>query len=371
MITLTEPIVGEEEKKYLQEAIDKNNIAQGPYVEKFENLVSSYNKVKFASACSNGTAALHLALAALDIRQGDEVIIPSFNFIASANATTYLGAKPIFVDIKKDTLCIDPESIKKKINENTKAIIPTHVYGYPCDMDAINEIAQKYNLVVIEDAAEAFGARYKGKNIGSLSDIGCLSFHFSKIIRTGEGGMCLTDSNKIDEKIKLLRSQGKIKSEELKGDDFIEKGYYHELLGFNYRMMDLQAAIGIAQVKKIDDNIKARKEIASLYDQEFEKYDVQTIAKNEDIEPIYWVYPLIFKSREVKLRVGRELKKRNIPFLSFFWPCHKQPFYNTKESLPVTESIAEKGLAIPCNSLITKEEAIKLANAIGNNVKNA
>jgi len=371
MITLNEPIVGEEEKKYLQEAIDKDNIAQGPYVEKFENIVSSYNKIKYASACFNGTAALHLALASLDIKQGDEVIVPSFTFIASANAAAYLGAKPVFADIKRDTLCIDPESIKKKINDNTKAIIPTHVYGFPCDMDAIKEIAQKNRLYVIEDAAEAFGAKYKGKNVGSLSDIGCLSFHFSKIIRTGEGGMCLTDNNKINEKLKLLRSQGKVKSEELEGNDFIEKRYYHQLLGFNYRMTDLQAAIGIPQVKKIDDNIKVRRKIASLYDQEFEKYGIYTIRKNKDVEPIYWVYPLIFENREVKLKAGRELKKRDIPFLSFFWPCHKQPFYDTKESLPVTESIAETGLAIPCNSLITEEEAVELANIIGNSVKNA
>ena len=201
MITFEEPIIGKEEKKYLQEAIDNNNIAQGPYVKKFEALVSSYSKVKYASACFNGTAALHLALAALGIKQGYEVIVPSFTFIATANAAAYLGAKPVFVDIKEDTLCIDPESIKKKINKNTKAIIPVHIYGNPCDMELINEIAQKKGLYVVEDAAEAFGAKYKGKNVGSLSDIGCLSFHFSKIIRTGEGGMCLTNSKEFDERV--------------------------------------------------------------------------------------------------------------------------------------------------------------------------
>lgn len=371
MITFEEPIIGQEEKKYLQEAINNNNVTQGPYVEKFEALVSSYSKVKHASACVNGTAALHLALAALDIKQGDEVVVPSFTFIATANAVAYLGAKPVFADIKEDTLCIDPESIKKKINKNTKAIIPVHIYGNPCDMDIINEIAQKNGLHIVEDAAEAFGAKYKGKNVGSLSDIGCLSFHSSKIIRSGEGGMCLTNNNEIDEKLKLLRSQGKVKSNELEGDDFIEKKYYHQLLGFNYRMIDLQAAIGIAQMKKIDNNIKVRKKIASLYNREFEKYGINSIVKTEHAEPITWVYPLILKNRETKLKVGRELKKRNIPFLSFFWPCHKQPFYNTKDRLPVTESIAERGFSIPCNSSITEQEAVELANIIGNSVKNA
>ena len=142
MITLEEPIIGEEEKKILHEAIDKNFIAQGPYVKKFESLLSSYCNVNYASTCFNATAALHLALAALDVKQGDEVIVPSFTFIATANAATYLGAKPVFVDIKKDTLCIDPESIRNKISENTKAIIPVHTYGYPCDMDEIKKIGR-------------------------------------------------------------------------------------------------------------------------------------------------------------------------------------------------------------------------------------
>jgi len=371
MITLNESIIGEEEKKYLLEAIDNNNISQGPYVEKFENIVSSYINVKNACACFNGTAALHLALAALDVKQGDEVIVPSFSFIASANVITYLGAKPIFADIKMGTLCIDPESIKKKISDKTKAIIPVHIFGNPCDMDAVNEIAKNNGLYVIEDAAEAFGAKYKGKNVGSLSDIGCLSFHFSKIIRTGEGGMCLTNDDKTDEKLKLLRSQGKVKSEKMEGDDFIEKRYYHQMLGFNYRMIDLQAAIGIPQIKKVEDNITARKKIASIYDKEFKKYGINSLVKEKNTDPIYWVYPLIFKDRESKLKAGRELKKRDIPFLSFFWPCHKQPFYNTKENLQVTESVAERGFSIPCNPLITENEAVELSNIIGNSIKNA
>ena len=371
MITFEEPIIGKEEKISLHEAIDKNFIVQGPYVKKFESLSSSYCNVKYASACFNATAALHLSLAALGIKHDDEVIVPSFTFIATANAAAYLGAKPVFVDIKRDTLCIDAESIKKKISGNTKAIIPVHMYGHPCDMDEINKIAEKNRLFVVEDAAEAIGATYKGKKVGSLSDIGCLSFHSSKIIRTGEGGMCLTNSKELGERLKLLRSQGKVKANELKGDDFIEKRYYHDLLGFNYRMTDLQAAIGIAQMKKIDENIQARRKIASLYDHEFKKYDICSVEKNRDTEPVYWVYPLIFKSRKMKLTVGRELVKRKIPFLPFFWPCHKQPFYNKKENLPVTESIAERGFSVPCNSMITEQEAVELANIIGNVVKNA
>lgn len=371
MITFEEPVIGEDEKKYLYDAIDKDNVAQGPYVKKFEDIVSSYISVKYASACFNGTVALHVALAALGIKQGDEVIVPSFTFIAPANAAAYLGAKPVFADINENTLCIDPESIKDKINKNTKAIIPVHIYGNPCNMSIINEIAQKNGLYVIEDAAEAFGAKHNGKNVGSLSDIGCLSFQLNKIIRTGEGGMCLTNHNEIDNKLRLLRSQGKVKSEDLQGDDYIERRYCHKLLGFNYRMTDIQAAIGIPQVEKIEANITAREKIALLYDNEFKKYGIGSIEKDDLAEPIKWVYPLIFKDRGTKLKAGRELLKRNIPFLPFFWPCHKQPFYNTEERLPITESISEKGFSIPCNPLITENEAVELAKVIGNSIKNA
>lgn len=371
MISFNEPIIGIEEKRLLHEAIDKSSIAQGPYVRRFEQVFSSYCGTSRASACFNGTAALHLALSALNIKNGDEVIVPSFTFVGTANAVSYTNAKPVFADIKKDTLCIDPSSIRNKITKKTKAIIPVHIYGNPCDMKQINEIANKHGVHVVEDAAEAHGAVYKGKKVGSLSDIGCFSFHFSKIVKTGEGGMCLTNDEELDEKIKLLRSQGKVKNEELKGDDFIERGYYHQMLGFNYRMTDLQAAIGIAQMRKIDDNIKSRRRIAAVYDEEFRKYDVGTIEKEKDSSPVYWTYPLLFKSREIKLQVGRELVKRGVPFASFFWPCHKQPFYSSKERLPVTEDISLKGLAIPCNAEITEEDAKKLTKIVGKIVKNA
>lgn len=370
MITFNEPIIGNEEKRMLHEAIDQNSISQGPYVQKFESILSSYCNVKHASACFNATAALHLALAALGIKRDDEVIVPSFTYIATANAAAYLGAKPIFADIKKDTLCIDPKSIEKKINKNTKAIIPVHTYGNMCNMDEINKIAKKNRLFVVEDAAEAIGAQFNGRKAGSLSDIGCLSFHANKIIKTGEGGMCLTNNKELDKKLRLLRSQGKVKAKELKGDDFIEKRYYHTLLGFNYRMTDLQAAIGIAQMKKIDEIIQTRKKIAAIFDEEFSKFGIRSMEIEKDVQPVNWVYPLIFESRKIKLEVGRYLVKRNIPFISFFWPCHKQPFYESNESLPVSEDIWERGFAIPCNPLITPQEAIGLAKTIGNVAKN-
>ncbi len=371
MITFDEPIIGEEEKELLLEAIGNSSVVQGPYVKKFEGIFSSYCNVKYASACINGTAALHLALASLGIKKGDEVIVPSFTFIATANAVTYTGAKPVFVDINKDTLCIDPDDIRKKITKKTKAIIPVHIFGYACDMETISNIARKNKLYVIEDAAEATGTIYKGKKAGSLSDIGCFSFYATKIIRTGEGGMCLTNNKVLDDKIKLLRAQGKAKNSELKGNDFVEKKYYHPLLGFNYRITDLQAAIGIVKMRKISTNLKLRKKIALIYDKEFKKYDIGTIQPLKNTKPVYWVYPLLFKDRKTKLKVGNKLKRKNIPFLSFFWPCHKQPFYNSRETLPATEDVSKRGLIIPCDPLITEKEAVNLAKIIGKAAKNA
>ncbi len=371
MITFNEPIIGKEESRLLGEAIEKSSIAQGPYVEKFEKLFSSYCGTKHAAACFNGTVALHLALCALNIKQGDEVIVPSFTFAGTANAAAFVNAKPVFADIKKDTLCIDTKSIKKKITKRTKAIIPVHIYGNVCDMEQVNEVAEKYGIYVVEDAAEAHGASYKGKKAGSLSDIGCFSFHFSKILKTGEGGMCMTDNAEFNDKMHMLRSQGKVKNEELKGDDFIEKRYYHQMIGFNYRMLDLQAAIGIAQLKKVDSNIKYRRKIAGIYEKELSKYKIEVMQKEQSSNPVYWIYPLIFNSRKTKLKVGRELMKKGLPFSSSFWPCHKQPFYNSKESLPVTESISEKLIALPCNTSITEKEAVWLANLIGKITKNA
>lgn len=371
MITFDEPVIGKEEKSMLYEAIEKSSIAQGYYVSRFEHEFSSYCGTKYASASFNGTTALHLALASLGISQGDEVIVPSFTFIATSNVVRLCGAKPVFADIDKKTLCIDPTDIKKRIGKKTKAIIPVHIFGYPCDMEGVKEIAEKHGLYIVEDAAEAHGAVYKGKKVGSLSDIGCFSFHHSKIARTGEGGMCTTDNSELDEKIKLLRSQGKVKNELLKGDDFIEKRYCHQLFGFNYRMLDLQGAIGIAQTKKIEENIKIRRQCADLYKKEFEKYDVSIPEINKNAEPSYWVYPLIFSSRKIKLRVGRELVKRGIPFLPFFWPCHKQLFYSTKDSLPMTDFVFERGLVLPCNPLLTKQEIIETAALIGKTIKNA
>lgn len=248
-IALAQPHLTGNEYKYLIDAFLSTWISSaGKYITQFEESFSDYCGVKFGVAVSNGTTALHLALAALEIGEGDEVIVPDITFAATINAVIYTGATPVIVDIEEDSWCIDPDEIEKAITSKTKAIIPVHIYGQPCDMGRICDIAIKNNLYIVEDCAEAHGAAWNGQKVGSFGTISCFSFFGNKVITTGEGGMCITNDEQLNEKMRILRDHGMSKS----------RRYYHEILGFNYRMTNLQAAIGVAQVERIEDILEWR-----------------------------------------------------------------------------------------------------------------
>lgn len=258
MIPVCTPLLSGNEKKYLLDAIETNWISSsGKYISKFEEAFAKYCKVKHGIAVTNGTNALHLALTALGIGKGDEVIIPNFTMIASAFAVCYTDAMPVFVDANKDTWNIDPKKIEEKITDKTKAIMVVHIYGLPCDMDHIKEIASKHNLKVIEDAAESHGAEYKGEKCGALGDIACFSFFGNKIITTGEGGMVVTNEDKLAEKCLYYKNL----CFPLGGP----RNYLHNDLGFNYRMSNLHAAIGLAQTEKANDYVEMRIKNNELY----------------------------------------------------------------------------------------------------------
>jgi len=284
-------------------------------------------------AVSNGTAALHLALKALGIGPGDEIIVPSLTFIATANVVAYCGAKPVFVDVHPEYWCLDPTKLEEKINDRTKAIIPVHLYGHPCDMDPILEIAEKRGIAVVEDCAEAPGAKYKGRKVGSFGDISCFSFFGNKIITTGEGGMCITKDDKLAEKMRKLRDHGKVTGSE----------YRHDVVGFNYRMTNLQAAIGVAQLEKIDSIMEARNGIVAHYN---------TLLKGPATlpphmpwaDPVCWLYATLLPKRD---DVMETLKKEDIETKPFFLPIHQQPIYESNQTLPVSESLSQKGLNLP------------------------
>lgn len=357
-LPVAEPLLGEKELLYVTDCIVSNWISSsGKYVGQFEDLFADYCGSRYAVAASSGTTALHLALLALGIGPGDEVIVPSLTFIATANAVTYTGAKAIFVDSETDTWNIDPKLIEKAITPNTKAIIPVHLYGHPADMDPILEIARKYKLAVIEDAAEAHGAQYKGKKVGSMGDIGVFSFYGNKIITTGEGGMIVTDSPDIAERVRLFRDHGMLPS----------KRYWHTVLGYNYRLTNIQAAIGLAQVERIGSIVQAKLDIARRYGEQLNGIKgIVCPPQAKWAKNVYWLYSVLVEKEYGISRddLIRELSSMHIDTRPFFLPAHTQPIYHTGQHLAVAQDLASKGLSLPSSAGLREYEVDRVCKAI-------
>lgn len=317
-IPVAQPNLNGNELKYVTDVILSTWISSsGKYIDKFEEDFSKYIGMKYGISTSNGTTALHLALLALGIKAGDEVIVPDLTFAATINAVLHSNAIPVIVDVEEESWCIDPEEIKKAITSKTKAIIPVHLYGQPCDMDAIMEISKENNIYIIEDCAEAHGAKYKGKNVGSFGDISCFSFFGNKIITTGEGGMCLSNNINIDSKLRQLRDHGMSK----------EKKYWHDMVGYNYRMTNIQAAIGCAQLERIDEILKIRESIEKKYKDIFVKYDYiksQMVFKNNN--KVSWLVSATLEQKNVDDFI-EHFKKNEIDVRSFFFPLSEMDIY--------------------------------------------
>ena len=352
-IPVANPFFDENEIELLNECILTGWVSSGgPFVSKFEKLVAEYVGTKYAISCSSGTSGLHLALLANDIGPGDEVIVPTLTFIATANAVTYTGAKPVFVDSDINTWNIDPKLIKKSITKKTKAIIPVHLYGLPADMDEINKIANEFDLKVIEDASEAQGARYKNKMVGSLGDIAVFSFFGNKMITTGEGGMVLTNNQNLAERCQILRDHGMSK----------ERRYWHTVIGYNYRMTNMQAAIGVAQMGKIEKIIKRKKEIVDEYKNFLGSTKGITFPpENEFSENVFWLLTILIDEKFLGQKVidlMKKLRDHNVDTRRIFPPVHTQPIYDEGKKLPISEKIHLMGLTLP-SSYELKSEQIK------------
>lgn len=361
MIPILEPNIDDDELQNITDAVKSGWVSsQGDFVEEFENNFANYHHVSHGISTSNGTTALHLALAALGIRKNDEVIVPSLTFIATVNSVIYCNATPIFAESDPQYWCMDPEDMEKRITKNTKAIIPVHLYGHPCDMDWIIDIAEDYDLFVIEDAAQAHGAKYKGKKVGTFGDISCFSFFANKIITTGEGGMCITDNLEFAEKMKLLRDHGMNP----------EKRYWHDQIGFNYRMTNMQAAIGVAQLKKLDNFIEKKIKIANTYNdgfKEFQAYGEVVLHPEMDWAKCnYWLYSILI---EDNFKVDRNslmvyLEGNGIETRSFFYPAHIMPPYKNGETLKVSEELSRKGVNLPSSTNLNLDDVKKVINCI-------
>ena len=349
-ISIAVPVLNGNERKYVDECIDTGWIsANGRFIQEFEARFAEFCGTKYALACSNGTVTLHLALKALGIGPEDEVIMPTLTYIATANAVMYCGAKPVFVDSEPGTWNIDPDAIAEKITGRTKAIIPVHLYGLPCNMDAIREIAGRYGLAIIEDAAEAHGAKWRGETVGSMGTVGSFSFFGNKIITCGEGGMLTTDDEELYKKMKLLRSQGVDPN----------KRYWHTTVAYNYRMTNLQAAGGLAPLENAAWHLEQRRRVAGLY----AKYlptlgglvTVQEIP--EEAEHVYWMNSVLLKGESQRDAVMEKMEAAGVEMRPLFYPMHTMPPYEDKTAhFPVAEALSARGINLPSHGLLTEEQ---------------
>jgi perosamine synthetase len=334
-----QPSLTGNEKKYVMQCLDSTWISsKGKFINQFEESFSEYLGIKYSAAVSNGTVALHAALLALGIGKGDEVIVPTFTYIASVNAINYTGAVPVFVDSKEDTWQMDPEDVKRKITSKTKAVMVVHLYGHTCEMDELVKICKEHNLYLIEDTAEAFGSKYKSKFAGTFGDISTFSFFGNKTITTGEGGMVSTNSKKLYDLVLRLKGQGLAAGKE----------YFHDIVGYNYRMTNICAAIGCAQLENANDIITKKREIANWYNNQLNDLPLQLHKELKDVFHTYWMYTVMVNDAEKRDKLRTFLKEKGIETRPAFHPSHQMPMYSKEGvSFPVAESLALRGINLP------------------------
>jgi perosamine synthetase len=361
MIPIASPVLGQKEMEYVSSAINSGWISSvGKYVTEFETRFSNFCGAKHGIATSSGTTALHLALASIGVGPGDEVIIPDLTMIATANSVRYTGATPILVDSELKTWNMDVGKIEAKISHKTKAIMVVHTYGHPIDMDPVLEVSRRHDLKVIEDAAEAHGAEYKGKRVGALGDAGCFSFYANKIITTGEGGMLTTNDDKIAEMSRLLRDQAYEK----------KRRFWHRYVGFNYRLTNVQAAIGLAQFERISEFIETRRRNAHTYNSMLR--DVEGLVLPPEAQwakNVYWMYSILLQK---SFGIDRDtlmakLFEHGIDTRPFFYPMHLQPAYSALykgDRYPVADLLSETGMNLPSGNELTEEQVTRVCEVI-------
>jgi perosamine synthetase len=353
MIPIAKPIIGEEEQKAILEVIASGQLVQGPKVREFEARFSELCGVEYAVATSSGTAALHIAVLSHQISLSDEVITSPFSFIASANCALFVGARPVFTDIEPDFFTIDPAKVEERITQNTRAIIPIHLFGQPCDMDAIVEIAQKHHLAIIEDACQAHGATYKGRPIGSYGTA-CYSFYATKNITTFEGGMIVTNDPQIAERARLIRNHGS------------PRNYEHVMLGYNMRMTDLAAAVGMVQLKKLKEWNSIRWANAAYLTTHLSRIKGIVTPKIRDhSEHVFHQYTIRIADRD---NAAQKLREKGVGVgIHYPTPIHKQPLYQQlgySDVLPNAEAACREVLSLPVHPSLTKDDLDRIIQAV-------
>lgn len=354
IIPIGAPALVGNEKKYVMECMESTWISsRGPYLERFEEAFADFCGAPHAVSCSSGTAALHMALLVLGVGLGDEVIVPTLTYVSCANAVAYCGARPVFVDSDPETWNLDPSLIASKITARTKGIIAVHLYGHPADMDPILAVARKHGLFVLEDAAQAHGALYRGRRAGTLADAAVFSFFASKILTTGEGGMVVTANAELARRVRELKGQGMSP----------DRRYWHSVIGYNYGMTNVAAAIGLAQVEKAAWHVERHREVSSWYRQDLQ-HRAQVVFQGckEWAEPAYWMVSVMLTDEDVdRDRVIATLWQQGIETRPVFYPLHTLPPYAPyrepgPESLAVAERIAGRGISLPTWAGLARED---------------
>lgn len=360
-IPVATPALIGNEKAYVLDCLDSTWISShGKYIDRFEAAFAEFCGVKHALSCCNGTVALHLALLALDVGPGDEVMLPTLTYVATANAVTYCGARPVFVDSEPETWNMNPALIEEKITSRTKGIIAVHLYGHPVDMDPLLQVASRHKLFVIEDAAEAHGAEYKGRRIGSIGDISTFSFFGNKIITTGEGGMVVTNDDRMASRVRQLKGQGMDPN----------RRYWFPIVGYNYRMTNVAAAIGVAQLEKADWHIARRREIASQYHERLKDLSSITFQSEKPwARSVHWMTTAVLNDQCPCSRdsVMRRLAEASIETRPLFYPMHKLPMYGDLvhgQEFRIADYLATRGFNLPSSATLGEDEISYICSQI-------
>ena len=365
-VPMSAPDITEEDVRAVAEVVRSGRLALGPKTEEFEHLMAEYVGVKYAVAVSSGTAALHLIVKALGIGPGDEVLVPSFTFVASVNVILYEGATPVFVDIEPETYNLDPDDLKRKVTPRTKAIMAVDIFGHPAEWDEILKVAEKHNLKVIDDSCEALGAEYKGKKLGQFGDAAAFAFYPNKQMTTGEGGVIVTDDPEIARLCSSLRNQGRGET-----GGWLE----HVRLGYNYRMTEMSAALGVSQLRRIDTLLAKRERVAELYTNRIKSLDsVRPPVVRPHVKMSWFVYVVTLSEGLHRDPVMKAMAERGIPTRGYFSPIHLQPYIRkllgTREGmLPVTESVANRTIALPFHGNLSPAEIDLVVEVLAECVK--
>ena len=355
MIPVYQPLLSGREKEYVNQCLDSTWISsKGEFIGRFERNFADYIGANHATTVSNGTVAIHLALEALGIGPGDEVIVPTLTYVASVNTIIQTGATPVFVDSLEESWQIDPQDVRRKITQRTKAVMAVHVYGLPCDMAALAAICKEHQLLLIEDCAEAFGTRYEGQHAGTFGDIATFSFFGNKTITTGEGGMVVAKDKAVIEKAFHLKNQGVSQ----------EREYWHNVVAYNYRMTNICAAIGLAQLEQADEILAKKRGIANWYKESLAGLPLRTHDELPKTVHSFWMCSIAVDEAKHRQPLRDHLEREGVETRPLFYPAHTMPHCGTKESFPVAESLGARGINLPSYPGLQFSEVAKITGSI-------